>query len=115
MKKIVKLTESDLMRVVQRVINEGLSDKKFLIIYQITNFKAETDFSYEKIDRLLTKNISEWKSPIYTYIQKSRTEDEARELFEDKWDKLANYEPKPKLEILSVKEIEGDSDKIHTY
>ena len=115
MKKIVRLTERDLTRLVKKVINEGLSDKKFLIIYQITNFKAETDFSYEKIDRLLNKNISEWKSPIYSYIQKSRTEDEARELFEDKWDELANYEPKPKLEILSVKEIEGDSDKIHTY
>ena len=98
-----------------QLLNEGLSNDKFLIIYQITNFKAETDFSYEKIDRLLNKNISEKKSPIYTYIQKSRTEDEARELFEDKWNKLANYEPKPKLEILSVKEIEGDSDKIHTY
>ncbi len=51
-----------------QLLNEGLSNDKFLIIYQITNFKAETDFSYEKIDRLLTKNISEWKSPIYTYI-----------------------------------------------
>jgi hypothetical protein len=64
---------------------------------------------------LLTKNISEWKSPIYSYIQKAKTEDEARELFDNKWNELANYEPKPKLEILSVQEIGEMSDKIHTY
>jgi len=96
-------------------LNEGLFNDKFLIIYQITNFKAETDFSYEKINRLLTKNISEWKSPIYSYIQEAKTEDEARELFDNKWNELANYEPKPKLEILSVQEIGEMSDKIHTY
>ncbi len=99
----------------QKILNEGLSNDKFLIIYQITNFKAETDFGYEKINRLLTKNISEWKSPIYSYIQKAKTEDEARELFDNKWNELANYEPKPKLEILSVQEIGEMSDKIHTY
>jgi hypothetical protein len=98
-----------------QLLNEGLSNDKFLIIYQITNFKAETDFSYEKINRLLTKNISEWKSPIYSYIQKAKTEDEAKELFDNKWNELANYEPKPKLEILSVQEIGEISDKIHTY
>ena len=98
-----------------QLLNEGLFNDKFLIIYQITNFKAETDFSYEKINRLLTKNISEWKSPIYSYIQKAKTEDEARELFDNKWNKLANYVPKPKLEILSVQEIGEMSDKIHTY
>lgn len=98
-----------------QLLNEGLYNDKFLIIYQITNFKAETDFSYKKINRLLTKNISEWKSPIYSYIQKAKTEDEARELFDNKWNELANYEPKPKLKILSVQEIGEISDKIHTY
>ena len=87
-----------------QLLNEGLSNDKFLIIYQITNFKADGD-----------KNISEWKSPIYSYIQKAKTEDEARELFDNKWNELANYEPKPKLEILSVQEIGEISDKIHTY
>ncbi len=87
-----------------KILNEGLFNDKFLIIYQITNFKADGD-----------KNISEWKSPIYSYIQKAKTEDEARELFDNKWNKLANYVPKPKLEILSVQEIGEISDKIHTY
>ena len=87
-----------------QLLNEGLFNDKFLIIYQITNFKADGD-----------KNISEWKSPIYSYIQKAKTEDEARELFDNKWNKLANYVPKPKLEILSVQEIGEISDKIHTY
>jgi hypothetical protein len=88
----------------QKILNEGLFNDKFLIIYQITNFKSDAD-----------KNISEWKSPIYSYVQKAKTEDEARELFDNKWNKLANYVPKPKLEILSVQEIGEMSDKIHTY
>ena len=100
----------------QKMLNEGLFSNKFLIIYQITNFKAISDPYYmDKIGKHVSKNVSERKSPIYSYIQKAKTEDEARELFDNKWNKLANYEPKPKLEILSIQEIGEISDKIHTY
>ena len=98
----------------QKMLNEGLFNDKFLIIYQITNFKAIANLDY--LNRIKgSEKISEWKSPIYSYIQKAKTKDEARELFDNKWNKLANYEPKPKLEILSIQEIGEISDKIHTY
>lgn len=98
----------------QKMLNESLFNDKFLIIYQITNFKAIAKFDYT--NRIKgSEKISEWKSPIYSYIQKAKTKDEARELFDNKWNELANYEPKPKLEILSIQEIGEISDKIHTY
>ena len=98
----------------QKMLNEGLFNGKFLIIYQITNFKAIANLDYMNKYQGSQK-VSEWKSPIYSYIQKAKTTDEARNLFENKWNELANYEPKPKLEILSVQEIGEISDKIHTY
>ncbi|GIV43894.1 MAG: hypothetical protein KatS3mg035_1017 [Bacteroidia bacterium] len=88
--------------------------KIFHLEIKITNFKAITNLDYMNKYQGSQK-VSEWKSPIYSYIQKAKTTDEARNLFENKWNKLANYEPKPKLEILSVQEIGEISDKIHTY
>ena len=98
----------------QKMLNEGLFNDEFLIIYQITNYKGIADLDDTNKFRGFEKT-SERKSPIYSYIQKGKTSDDARNSFENKWGELANYEPKPKLEILSVQELGSISDKIKTY
>ena len=98
----------------QKMLNESLFSGKYLIIYQITNYKAIVNLDYMNKYKGEEK-ISEWKSPIYSYIIKSNSKDKARENFELKWNELANYKPKPKLEIISVDEIGEISNKIHTY
>jgi hypothetical protein len=98
----------------ERILNESIFSNKFLIIYQIINYKAIANLDYMNRYKGEEK-ISEWKSPIYSYIIKANSKDDARNKFESKWGELANYRPKPKLEIISVEEIGDISDKIHTY
>ena len=57
-----------------RQVNEGLFNDKFLIIYQITNFKTTTNF--DDMNRIeSSEKISEWKSPVYSYIQMAKSKD----------------------------------------
>jgi len=114
MKKI-RLTESELTNIVKRVINEGnLFNNKFLITYQVISYKGNANF--DDMNRYMgTDKTSEKESSVYSYIQKAKSEDEAKEIFEDKWNEKANFQPKSKLKIISVQEIGNVSDQIHTY
>ena len=93
-----------------KMLNESLLNDNFLITYQVINYK--------NID-----NLDYTKSPIYSYIIKANSKDDAKNKFETKWETLANYRkikqriatrPKPKLEIISIEKIGEFSDKIHT-
>ena len=94
----------------ERILTESIFSHKFLIIYQVINYKAIAMNKYKGEEK-----ISEWKSPIYSYIIKANSKDDARNKFETKWEELTNYRPKPKLEIISVEDVGDISDKIHSY
>ena len=95
-------------------MNESIFGDKFLIVYKVINYKAIANLDYvNKYGG--EEKISEWESPIYSYIINSVSKEDARNEFESRWDEIANYTPKPKLEIISVEEIGEISNKIHTY
>ena len=65
MKKVVKLTESDLMRIVKRIINEsekdtGKFDDYALEQFKIKRFKRVTDTHYTRKEGSLEKGIDTW-------------------------------------------------------
>jgi hypothetical protein len=88
-------------------IYEGLKKKKYLIVYQVTNYKAMNNKNEEKLSATL--------SPIYSHIINANNNDQAKEEFKSKWNKIANFEPKPELKIISVDDIGTLSDSILTY
>ena len=93
-------------------INENIfgSKNKFIIIYQVTNYTANID------DDGLEEVLSENKSPIYSFIQKAKTKDEAENIFKDKWNEIsAGYNPTPTLNIISVENVGNISNKIHFF
>ena len=94
-----------------KFVNEGLFKNlmktNYLIEYQVTNYKANSK-EYKK----RFKTTSEWKSPVYEYLIRASDSKEAKEEFSMLWYKEASgCEPAPKLDIISVKEVEGDIRK----
>lgn len=94
-----------------RFVNEGLLKKlmktNYLIEYQVTNYKANSKDYKEK-----GKTISEKQSPVYEYVIRASDSKGAKEEFRKLWDKESQgLEPAPKLDIISVKDIEEDIRK----
>jgi hypothetical protein len=68
MSRIVRLTESDLTRIVKRVIKESFEIPGFQLIKQITNNEGD------KLD-ILGKNFGDYQVIIYTAIKNVNGED----------------------------------------
>lgn len=92
----------------EKMLNEGLLNNK--IIKPLNSPSERLRLEQDRTERIL----SEYKSPIHSYIQKAKTPDEAETIFVDKWKKISTtYHPRPELEIISIQEIGEVSDEIH--
>jgi hypothetical protein len=91
----------------------GLSN--YLIKYNVTNYKAS------KEEWELGEYSEKWDSEDYEYVISANSEEDARNKFVSIWSDKANFIPKPKLNILSVKQLDDKEtfgsfkNKLHTY
>ena len=94
-----------------------LTDKNFLITYQIENRKA-TYHGDTPSGAPIEKDISKWMSKEYQYIIKSKDEKSAREKFESMWSReIQGFHPRPNLIIISVTSTKEElsNNKIHLF
>jgi hypothetical protein len=94
-----------------------LTDKNFLITYQIENREATYHGDTPSGDPI-EKDISKWMSKEYQYIIKSKDEKSAREKFESMWSReIQGSHPRPNLIIISVTSTKEElsNNKMHLF
>jgi hypothetical protein len=103
-------------------INEGflknIMKTSYLVKYQVINYKAIANTYYLKKYKEQEDITDEWESPIYEYVVKANTSDEAKDEFTKLWKKEAQgLAPAPKLKIISSDETKKNSsdNKINLF